>query len=212
VKVTPITGHRWTTEEARRLADLASLADDLAFVVEACRRIQVLSQQDESDGLVVRALWNASLVAYARCWATGVRVGLPDGLLDQLPGDGRGFHDHLMTLRDKHIAHSVNPFEDVAIGVFVAPAATSEGAPDFGVGHLLQKLISFESEGLTHFEALATFLSAHVATMYQAQCEVVRAEAAAMGADAVLALPPVQLVTPGPTEVGVSKVRRAETQ
>ena len=140
-----------------------------------------------------------------------MRVELPDALLDELPGDGRGFHDYLIRLRGKHIAHSVNPFEDVGIGLIIAPGNGME-PPTIGVGHLLAKLVGFPAESLQHFESLAAFLLSEAGKMYANQVEVVQNEAAALDVEALLALPEMQLVVPGPDEASVSKARRNEVK
>jgi hypothetical protein len=181
------------------------------FVVQACRRLRQFDQEGDADPLLGRALFNAALIAYARCWATGVRVELPDALLDELPGDGRGFHDYLIRLRGKHIAHSVNPFEDVAIGLIIVPGDREEPTA-IAVGHLLAKLVGFPAEALQHFEILAAFLLEEVGKLYAIQAEVVRSEAASVEVDALLALPEMRLVVPGPADATVSKARRAEAR
>jgi len=48
--------------------------------------------------------------------------------------------------------------------------------------------------------------------MYAAQVEVVRNEAASVDIDVLLALPELQLITPGPSDATVSKARRSEAQ
>ena len=116
-----------------------------------------------------------------------------------------GFHDHLIHLRGKHIAHSVNPFEDVAIGVVVVPGPGDE-APTIAVGHLLMKLVGLPLQALQHFETLATFLLAEAGNLYGMQLEVVRSEAGSFDLEVVLALPEMKLVVPGPDEVTVSKL------
>ena len=60
-----IPSRRWSTEEARKLADIVSLADDLDFVVQACRRLQQFDQEEDLDPLLSRALFNVALIVYA---------------------------------------------------------------------------------------------------------------------------------------------------
>ncbi|MFD6792238.1 MULTISPECIES: hypothetical protein [Prauserella salsuginis group] len=64
--------------EARRVADLASVGEDLSFVMRAAERLLVEMElpDNEGDSVVIRALWSAALVAYQRCFTDGKRAGL----------------------------------------------------------------------------------------------------------------------------------------
>jgi hypothetical protein len=199
---------RWTTEEAKKLADLISVFDDLDFVVGSCERLRSLDGDASADQIVVRALWNAALVAYARCWATGVRTGISTDVFEELEGDPYGLHEYLKNLRDKHIAHSVNPFEDVAIGLALSPEDQADRTV-IGVASLLQKLISFDRAGIDGFGSLATVARGAIAAKCSEQKDVVEAEGRATDIAVVLTLPELKLVTPGPEHVTQSRLRRA---
>ncbi len=101
------------------------------------------------------------------------------------------------------IAHPVNAFEDVAIGAFVAVGPGGE--PVTGVGHLYRRLVAFQDQGLRHFQALAGFLIERVEEVREWQFAVVEAEIQAETAEAIGALPPLEIVTPGPEAVSVSR-------
>jgi len=102
--------------EAIELANWAGIRLDLKFVCDACDR---LIHTDQSDDILRRALFVAALVAYARCFKgnEGVRIGLKENDLESM-GENKvlAFHQFFITLRDKHIAHSVNDFEQAVIG------------------------------------------------------------------------------------------------
>ena len=195
---------RWTTEEARTLADIISVLDDLTFVINACERLLHLETDEDADPVVVRALWNAALVAYARCWSTGVRSGISTDVFDGLEGDPLGLHEYLKSMRDKHIAHAVNPFEDVAIGLVLSPVGQADRSV-VGVGHLLRKLVSFDHDGTANFGTLATVVREAMVARFREQMVIVDAEGKTADFDEVAALPELDLVTPGPEHAARSK-------
>jgi hypothetical protein len=198
----------WSTAAAQRLADLISLQDDLDFILLACQRLLTMDGEMKPDPVVARALWSASLVAYSRCWATGTRVGLPIELLDSFDGDPHGFHNHMLQLRNKHIAHSVNPFEDVRVGLVLSPEE-DENRAVVGVAQLLQKLVGFEHEALIHLGTLVTAIRNAVSEMFDEQKDVVLKEGQAASWDDIIKKPPVGLVTPSPHHVADSRLKRS---
>jgi hypothetical protein len=120
-------------EEAREAEGWMGISQDLRFVVKATRHLaDVMRQQGEGSGgtpvtldtndTVVISLWTAALVAYARCFATGVRARLSEGVFDD-KSVALEEHRYYMDLRNKHVVHSVNPFEISATGVGVANVA-----------------------------------------------------------------------------------------
>ena len=58
------------------------------------------------------ALSTAACISYARCFTTGVREALNQALLDSAASEFRTLHEFVLNLRNKHIAHSVNSFEE----------------------------------------------------------------------------------------------------
>ncbi|MDQ3740123.1 MAG: hypothetical protein M3389_04180, partial [Actinomycetota bacterium] len=108
------------SEDARALADLVSIKRDLEFVATAAERLAELTSRESVDVVAARALQTAALIAYVRCFASGKRFGLNDDTLSKGPKGAREYHQHLKDMRDKHIAHSVNPFEQAKIGVILS--------------------------------------------------------------------------------------------
>jgi hypothetical protein len=53
---------------------------------------------------------------------------LTDDVFQTLKG-GTEFHQHYKKMRDKHIAHSVNPFEQVRVGVALSNDRERSEAP-----------------------------------------------------------------------------------
>ena len=121
-EVEPQTVYEMRTPDARAVADLLAMQQDLIYVWEACDLLLDLPTDDPGlQALLNRALWSSALVAYARCFATGKRLGLNDDDVQRVSGGNEAikFHRKMLDLRNKHIAHSVNPLEFIKIGIMV---------------------------------------------------------------------------------------------
>jgi hypothetical protein len=112
-------------DEATVLADLYSISYDLGLATHLAKAARKAAT-DGQDSIVVEGLVTASLIRYFRCFATNVRLGLVRsdlvGLSDQLLKQ----HDYFKDLRDKFVAHSVNPFEENWV---TATASVRDGIP-----------------------------------------------------------------------------------
>jgi hypothetical protein len=140
-------------EEAKQAADLASYFQDLAFTISSLDRLQQLVNDNSKDEVLTGSLWIAALVSYARCFSTGKRFGLSDELFQNIEG-GIDCHQLFMNLRNKHVAHSVNPFEQVVVGLVLSPPSSPERKVE-GVSILSQKLLHMDSEGIQNLRRLA---------------------------------------------------------
>jgi hypothetical protein len=109
--------------EAEVLADLYGIVFDLDAAAYLCDRAIELSQPRSRDSLVVEGLVAAAVIRYGRCFASGVRFGLTSTDLGDLGHGALESHGYFKDLRDKFVAHSVNPFEET----FVTATATEQG-------------------------------------------------------------------------------------
>lgn len=101
-----------TLPGAETLADLFGIAYDLDESVQLCNKAVELSSETPTDYRLVEAVVTAALVRYFRCQSTGVRLGIQSSDLASLSEDDLRIHQYLKDLRDKYVAHSVNPFEN----------------------------------------------------------------------------------------------------
>jgi hypothetical protein len=196
---------RLDSPSAKQLADIVSIHRDLAFVVECCDRLLALLDRDDRDPVATRAFFSAALVAYVRCWSTGVRQGLATDVLEAFDGEPEAFHQVVKDMRDKHIAHAVNPFERVAVGVAIARSA--DGSPDFGVSQLVAELVSFDSSFVSSLRAIAVRLAANVAERGEVLTASVRTDAAAEGVESLLRRPRLGLAVPGREHAAQSRTQ-----
>jgi hypothetical protein len=148
--------------KAKELADRAAIFQDLTFCVACCDRAIENLRAASQDTVLIRALWTAALVAYARCFTTGVRFGLTSDLFDHFEGEPRETHEYYLDLRNKHIAHSVNPFEQIVIGaVLSAPDAATKSVE--GIATLTGTNISESAESIEQLRTLATTALKYIA-------------------------------------------------
>ena len=140
---------------AARLGDLSLVLLDLRSVIELCRRLgsELAKPAAERDNLTIEALWTAALVKYVRCFTSGKRTELDASVFEDING-ARDTHQYFKNMRDKHVAHSVNPFEGVGVRVLLS------GEPGQclveGIVVFQHRLVSSDEEGARTLERLAS--------------------------------------------------------
>jgi hypothetical protein len=110
--------------EAAELAKLASVFEDLQYVLRCCEHlVTALSGPDsgpvqvQRDDALVEALWTGALIGYVRCFSGRSDVLTDDDLGELgLDGDVREFHGMVKKLRDHYASRHVNPREAFTIG------------------------------------------------------------------------------------------------
>jgi hypothetical protein len=139
-----------SSDAATEYGDAWLVLYELESVVAACDRLLRLITEKSQDYLLLESLSTMALIKYVRCFGTGKRIGLREDDLLGLPGDPIGVHRYFKDLRDKHIAHSVNPLEQVRVGVILAVDGSVEA-----LGHIAGRSISMSGEQTRTLKALA---------------------------------------------------------
>jgi hypothetical protein len=111
-------------------ADMQYVIDATNLLMEMVRRepkedtsevreypISFSDNRDRSYDIISRSLWESALVTHARCFGMGKRVRLDASVFDGQPEGVLRWHKYFKDTRDKHVAHSVNPFEFGRFGV-----------------------------------------------------------------------------------------------
>jgi hypothetical protein len=156
-------------EDARMLADLASIVQDLSATMQTCSRLKELFKKNSKDHLLIESLWTAALIRYARCFTKSKRFGLSESIFHGLKGDPTGAHQFYINLRNKHVAHSVNPFEQIEVGAILAPAE-SKAKEVIGVATFAMRHISADFEGINQLGMLSKIVLEKVCELAR-QCE-----------------------------------------
>jgi hypothetical protein len=191
------------TPEAEHLGDLSLIVLDLRSTIDICRRLLEELQKDDQDAILIEALWTSALVKYARCFASGKRFGLDEKIFEHFDGDPIGAHRYFIDMRNKHIAHSVNPFEEVRVGV-VLSAPSAQPLTVQGVAVLSRKLISTDVDGVRNLVTLASALHKRVAELAKQEQDGLLKWAQGQPV-AVFPQGQLGMFTPGPDQVGKAR-------
>lgn len=195
---------RLDIEEAKDSEALLGLCNDLNYVVKITRLLVNMGgktpspNNDEASGvrevplggsgqseeeLTARALWEAALVAYARCFLGGKRRWLNESIFQGQDADTLVWHRYFKNTRDKHVAHSVNPFESYVTFAYVADLDTTPRVTEVHNMQLLRV-----GEHVTTVEQLG-----NLATYVREALEPQRREALNRLMEAAKSLSPAQL-------------------
>jgi hypothetical protein len=108
---------------AREFADLHMVANDLSFALECLKEANKIGLPD-SDNLLSKALIFSAVITYARPFIGGIRK-MDITYFSSIPTFKAAVHKYLISLRNKHVGHSVNEFErSEATGVMVGTVDT----------------------------------------------------------------------------------------
>ncbi len=156
-----------TSQAARVFAALHLILGDLAFAAECLNAANDIGIPDDKN-LHSKALTCSGVVGYARCFKSGVRALTLSP--DDLHGKGAPFddeiHEYLIALRDKHVAHSVNDFEQcesIAIVIGKHGVGWRDGS---AIGVVKKQSIGISQalvqRAVSHINALRNFLEAEL--------------------------------------------------
>lgn len=145
--------------EGVALADLTGIQIDLKRAIQFAERLQKAFADEAYDLVEVMSI--SALVAYARSFKSGVRRRLNREALRVLTDDQRSVHDYLIDIRDKHVAHSVNAFEEsIPTARYWVERVKDEGITSIGCLHT--RIASLSWDDAAHLIEIATVLEAHV--------------------------------------------------
>lgn len=192
---TPLPLLGLTTAEARRLAGILSVRNDLSFALDCTQRLidsdQKQSVETAPDGVALRAYFDAMLVAYGRCFKEGRRERLDPDDARRLGEGADQFHAAIVGLRDRLIAHAVDPFEDVMVGILAVPGP-GNGVTVHGSGHFSARLSGWPADTLRDFMRLvAAWIGLVVDPQVKAMSEQLLEAACRMTRNELEALRPV---------------------
>lgn len=123
-----IAFYRLSIPEAELLANLGGTQMDLNATLMYCNMLEDKSGPAANDSFLWEAIAIAAVTRYARCFSEGVRNRsnkLNALVLENLTEDLLSSHKYILLVRNKHVAHSVNNFEEDEVAVQVPKNFTS---------------------------------------------------------------------------------------
>jgi hypothetical protein len=166
-----VATHTWVDlhiAEAARLADLSGILWDLRQAREFAKLLADEFGAAKPNWQLVEPLSVAATVMYCRPFMGGVRHRLGEDDLKILTPEQRQAHDHLRAYRDKHIAHSVNPFEEnIPRANYCVERVKEEGIS--GISYGGGRVVSLSGADVAAIIELTTLLQTHVESQVAAE-------------------------------------------
>lgn len=196
------------------LADLKGVHHDLRFTIGLCvAGMGVADSIAASDSdvppetpMLMYGAWNSAVISYARCFGTGVRLSLK---AHDVPERAREFHDYVLDLRNKHIAHSVNDHEVGTVAALVDSNPDSD-IPIRGIVELLSHRYDVSAEAWDGLGSLATAVLNIVNRKIEAVRIAAEQELAAIPIQKVLEAPDLEWTLGGPGSATRSRPTHAK--
>jgi hypothetical protein len=201
--------------EAIELSDLISIHYDLKFTLDTLALLKSMfdsprqypnEQLKQRDEIFKRSLWTSALITYVSCFSSGKRYGLTTDIFNSDPQRALAIqcHEFYKNIRDKSIAHSVNPFEDTQILIALSdPSKSPKGI--LGIAHLHRKRVGEGTNGLINLLKLSTTAFDFVKTKMKQYEDIVLKKASEMPIDDLYKLPSNKSVIPHPSEAGKAR-------
>ena len=188
-------------DKAKTHADLFSVMQDLMAVMKTCSSLKKILQDGSKDGVLIQNLWTAALIRYARCFASGKRFKLNISLLKNLEGEPVKVHELYINLRNKHIAHSVNPFEQYEDGIIIDDKQKKVVA----VSTLGMTLIALEEKGIHQLGLLSNVFYKEAKRQYDIITEQMLSLLSQIPLEILSTKKPLRIYAPGSEDAHVAR-------
>lgn len=194
------------TSSAEAVRDLASFRRDME-IAKAYGEAFIASDPAtiESPRDLRLAYWVAAVTTYARSFGTGARRSENRPSVEAFTDEQRAAHDLYIELRNKHIAHAVNAFEQTQPFAII----TDSGLMRRGITRVGQAHMEIVDTDVEPVRGLVELCNIQIADLQRRLTEAnarVMVELYELGEDAVYALPP--LAPPPVSKTRVDKRRR----
>ena len=147
--------------EAADLADLTGIHFDLESARSLAQMLKKEFESEKPNWSLVDPLSTAILVRYSRSFVTGVRQHLGSEAIQTLNEQQHSKHQRLRAFRDKHIAHSVNAFEEnQPVARYWRERVNEEGITSVECNHT--RVIGLDSADVKDVIELTTALLSYV--------------------------------------------------
>lgn len=193
-------------EEAAALARLQSIHFDLRSAIQLCEYFESQSQNGYPPSEITDAFSTAILVRYSRAFVSGVRMGLGEDALASLSVGHRANHKRLRAFRDKHIAHSVNAFEDTKVKArYCEERVQQEGITGVSAAHY--RVTGLSSRDVSDVMELCKALLVYVDVKIEEEKKRLLSILRSMPITEVLSHPPSPVLMPDHSKIGKRRAR-----
>ena len=189
---------------AKEFADSHSIRRDLNKTIEMLNLLapEFDKPKEEQNSVLIEGLWSAGLIRYCRCFAEGKRSGLNTDIFSGLAGDPIGLHNWIKNMRDKLIAHSVNPFEECKTIITIDQSSLPKA---WGIGFMDAHYAHPNKEGMASIVGLCVVLRDKI----KEQCEILQkrlqAEVNTLSSEQLNKLPDYLYTAPGSEDAGAAR-------
>lgn len=198
-------------QEAYRLADLASIRDDLEATESICNLLhkeQMAIKKNTVDFTMSQALSAAAIVSYARAFKTSVRDNkLSDQIKSALSEELHEKHKWAIDLRDKYVAHSVNSYEDNQVVASLFPEEHGHKGI-FRITVRRTRLAALGNKNVTDLKTLCSTLIKQIDKLMKEEKDKVIEAAKLIPIDQLYALPPAANPVPNRSNVGKRRMQK----
>lgn len=190
-------------DEARYLANLVGIEYDLKTTIDWCDQFsQLMSDRDKF--WMVEPVTTAILVRLIRAFGGGKRHSDAKHILSLLSKEEKEQYEYFKNVRDKHIAHSVNEFEDNEVQAYYIEGAAENGVNSIGLGS--GRVIGLSSNEINNIRCICQALMAKVKLEMETEERKLLELTSSYTAEDILSL---KMKSPkNPKEIDASKGRR----
>ena len=146
-------------EEARYLANLAGIEYDLRTTIEWCNQFDQL-MADRDKFWLVEPMTTAILIRFTRALGDGKRYPDTKHILSVLSKEEKKQYEFFKNVRSKHVAHSVNEFEDNQVRAYYIKGAAVKGVNSIGLG--CNRMVGLSSDEINNICNICQSLMAKV--------------------------------------------------
>ena len=199
-----LTTKKYESPLSQKFADLQSIRRDLNKSIEMLNLLkpELEKSNENTNTTLIESIWSASVIRYCRCYASGKRYGLDETIFEGLPGDALGVHRWVKGMRDKLIAHSVNPFEECKTIIMTA----DEDIPkSWGIGFFDAHYAHPNLDGMANFCNLTVVLRDKVANLCNKVQSELQIEVNNLKPEELKNLPKHEYVAPLPEKAETSR-------
>lgn len=147
--------------EGALYADLYGISVDLSTARDMANVLIKEMAEERPNWQLAEPYSIAIAVKYSRCFVTGIRERLKDEALSILSPEQRQAHERIRAIRDKHVAHSINAFEENLLRAnYCLDRLADEGITGISCSH--GRVVGLSLGDLNNVVELTTVLLAHV--------------------------------------------------